>query len=104
MGGCGKIRVFSEDFEQDVLERLFTRIDPEQLRDQQPADDETAKVMSELARLDGVKTQLAELAGTGELDLAEFSSSEGDQRVGDAGPTGNNRPVGRGRSYASGTG
>ena len=66
LGGCGKIRVIAADFEQDVLERLFTRIDPEQLRDQQPADDETAKAMAEMARLEGVKTQLAELAGTGE--------------------------------------
>ena len=51
LGGCGKIRVIAADFEQDVLERLFTRIDPEQLRDQQPADDETAKAMAEFGRL-----------------------------------------------------
>jgi len=76
LGGCGKIRVIAADFEQDVLERLFTRIDPEQLRDQQPADDKTAKAMAEFARLEGVKTQLAELAGTGELDLAEFRAAK----------------------------
>ena len=70
LGGCGKIRVIAADFEQDVLERLFTRIDPEQLHDQQPADDETAKAMAEMARLEGVKTQLAELAGTGEPGTA----------------------------------
>jgi len=76
LGGCGKIRVLAADFEQDVLERLFTRIDPEQLRDQQPADDGAAKAMAEMARLEGVKTQLAELAGTGELDLAEFRAAK----------------------------
>jgi hypothetical protein len=76
LGGCGKIRVMAADFEQDVLERLFTRIDPEQLRDQQPADDGSAKAMAEMARLEGVKTQLAELAGTGELDLAEFRAAK----------------------------
>ena len=76
LGGCGKIRVMAADFEQDVLQRLFTRIDPEQLRDQQPADDETAKAMAEMARLEGVKTQLAELAGAGELDLAEFRAAK----------------------------
>jgi hypothetical protein len=76
LGGCGKIRVTAADFEQDVLGRLFARIDPEQLRDQQPADDDTAKAMAEMARLEGVKTQLAELAGTGELDLAEFRAAK----------------------------
>lgn len=76
LGGCGKIRVMAADFEQDVLERMFTRIDPEQLRDQQPADDGSAKAMAEMARLEGVKTQLAELAGTGELDLAEFRAAK----------------------------
>jgi ssDNA-binding replication factor A large subunit len=32
--------------------------------------------MAEFARLEGVKTQLAELAGTGELDLAEFRAAK----------------------------
>jgi site-specific DNA recombinase len=76
LGGCGKIRVLAADFEQDVLERLFDRIDPEQLRDHQPADDGTAKAMAEMARLEGVKTRLAELAGTGELDLTEFRAAK----------------------------
>jgi 3-hydroxyacyl-CoA dehydrogenase len=32
--------------------------------------------MAELARLEGVKTQLAELAGAGELDVAEFRAAK----------------------------
>jgi DNA invertase Pin-like site-specific DNA recombinase len=76
LGGCGKIRIIAADFEQDVLERLFTRVDPKQLGAEQPADDGTAKAMAEMARLEGVKTQLAELAGTGELDLAEFRAAK----------------------------
>jgi DNA invertase Pin-like site-specific DNA recombinase len=74
LGGCGKIVIRAPDFEQDVLERLFSRIDPEQLHDE-PDDDEVAKAMAELARLEGVKTRLAELAGTGELDIAEFRAA-----------------------------
>ena len=74
LGGCGKIVIHAPDFEQDVLERLFSRIDPEQLHSE-PVDDPTAEAMAELARLEGVKKQLAELAGAGELDIAEFRAA-----------------------------
>jgi hypothetical protein len=72
--GCGKIRIMSPYFEQDVLERLFSRIDPEQLHSE-PADDPMAGTMAEMARLEGVKKQLAELAGAGGLDIAEFRAA-----------------------------
>jgi hypothetical protein len=72
LGGCGKIVIQAPDFEQDVLDRLLSRIDPEQLRDQSPDDDEMAEAMAELTRLEGVKKQLAELACAGELDMTEF--------------------------------
>ncbi len=75
LGGCGRIRILATDFEQDVLERLFSRIDPEQLHEQ-PADDPAEQAMAELARLEGVKRQLAELAGSGELDLVEFRAAK----------------------------
>lgn len=71
LGGCGKIRVLATHFEQDVLGRLFSRLDPAQLH-QPPADDPTAEAMAELARLEEVKKRLAELAGAGEMDLAEY--------------------------------
>ena len=35
LGGCGKIRVLAKPFEDDVLNRLFSRLDPGQLH--QPA-------------------------------------------------------------------
>jgi hypothetical protein len=75
LGGCGKIVILAADFEQDVLERLFSRIDPDQLPDENNGDDEAAQAMAELARLEGVKTRLAELAGAGELDLADFRTA-----------------------------
>ena len=34
------------------------------------------KELAELARLEGVKTQLAELAGSGDMDLAEFRAAK----------------------------
>jgi hypothetical protein len=74
LGGCGKIRVVAAGFEEDVLERLFSRIDPEQLHSER-ADDPTAEAMAEMARLEGVKKQLAELAGAGELDITEFRAA-----------------------------
>jgi hypothetical protein len=61
-------------FEEDVLERLFSRIDPEQLHSER-SDDPTAETMAEMARLEGVKKQLAELAGAGELDITEFRAA-----------------------------
>jgi hypothetical protein len=61
-------------FEEDVLDRLFSRIDPEQLHSE-PGDDPTAGTMAEMARLEGVKKQLAELAGAGELDISEFRAA-----------------------------
>ncbi len=76
LGGCGEIVIKAVDFEQDVLDRLFSRIDPERLRDEAPSDDEAAKAMVEMDRLEGIKTRLAELAGAGELDLAEFRAAK----------------------------
>ena len=71
LGGCGKIRILAADFEQDVLGRLFSRLDESQLHEPLP-DDPTAEVIAELARLEEVKKRLAELAGAGEMDLAEY--------------------------------
>lgn len=71
LGGCGKIRVLAGDFEQDVLGRVFSRIDESQFQEP-PADDPAAEAMAELARLEEVKRRLAELAGAGEMDLAEY--------------------------------
>ena len=51
--------------------RLFSRLDPEQLRSE-PADDPTAETTAEMARLEGVKKQLAELAGAGKTDLVDY--------------------------------
>jgi hypothetical protein len=74
LGGCGRIRIVAAGFEEDVLDRLFSRIDPEQLHSE-PSDDPTAETMTEMARLEGVKKQLAELAGAGELDITEFRAA-----------------------------
>jgi hypothetical protein len=74
LGGCGKIRILAADFEQDVLGRLFSRLDPEQLAEA-PADDPTAEAMAELARLEEVKRRLAELVGSGEMELAEYRAA-----------------------------
>ena len=74
LGGCGKIRVLAADFEQDVLGRLFSRLDPEQLAEA-PADDPTAEAMAELAHLEEVKRRLAELVGSGEMELAEYRAA-----------------------------
>ena len=41
----------------------------------QAADDPTADAMAELTRLETFKRQLAELAGAGELDIAEFRTA-----------------------------
>ena len=71
LGGCGKIRVLAADFEQDVLGRLSSRLDESQLQEPS-ADDPTAEAMTELAHLEEVKKRLAELAGAGEMDLAEY--------------------------------
>ena len=75
LGGCGKIRILAAGFEEDVLGRLFSRMDPEQLPGR-PADDPTAEAIAELARLEGVKAELADLAGAGELDLSEFRAAK----------------------------
>ena len=85
LGGCGKIVILAADFEQDVLERLFSRIDPDQLHSG-PADNPTAEAMAELSRLEGVKKQLAELAGAGELDITEFRAARAANEQRDAGP------------------
>ena len=70
-GGCGKIRVVAAHFEEDVVGRLFSRVDGSQL--QEPtADDPAAKAMAELVRLEELKKRLAELAGAGEMDLVEY--------------------------------
>jgi len=74
-GGCGKIRVLANDFEEDVLNRLFSRLDPTQLH--VPASpDAMDEQMAELARLEALKKQLAELAGAGDMDLAEFRAAK----------------------------
>jgi hypothetical protein len=74
LGSCGKIRVTAKDFEEDVLGRIFSRIDTAQLHTA-PADDPTEEALAELARLEGVKKRLAELAGSGEMDLEEFRAA-----------------------------
>ena len=71
LGGCGKIRVLAADFEQDVLARLFSRVDEGRLQEPS-ADDPTAEAMAELAHLEDVKKRLAELVGSGEMELAEY--------------------------------
>ena len=54
--GCGKRRIMAADFEEDVMERLFSRVDEAQLQvPDQPADDPTAATMAEMARLEAVK-------------------------------------------------
>ena len=40
-----------------------------------PADDPTTEAVSELARLEGLKRGLAELVGSGGMDLAEFGTA-----------------------------
>ena len=74
LGGCGKIRVTARDFEEDVLGRLFNRLDTAQLHEAR-TDDHTEEAVAELALLEGVKKRLAELAGSGEMDLEEFRAS-----------------------------
>ena len=74
-GGCGKIRVNAKDFEEDVLNRLFSRLDPKQLY-QPAAESPMGEELAELARLEAVKKQLAELAGAGEMDLSEFRAAK----------------------------
>ena len=71
LGGCGKIRVLAADFEQDVVGRLFSRIDQAKLAGA-PGDGPAAEAMAELVRLEEVKKRLAELAGAGEMDLVEY--------------------------------
>ena len=74
LGGCGKIRVTAKDFEEDVFGRLFSRIDMAQLHEA-PAGDPTQQAAAELARLEERKRRLAELAGSGDMDLEEFRAA-----------------------------
>ena len=75
--GCGKIRIMAAYFEEDVMERLFSRLDEAQLQvPDRPADDPTAATMAEMARLEAVKEGLAEAVGAGEMDRAEFRAAK----------------------------
>ena len=77
LGGCGKIRILAEDFEADVLGRLFSALDDNQLHKTTSNEDPvTGAALTELTRLEGVKTGLAEMVGAGEMDLAEFRAAK----------------------------
>lgn len=72
-GGCGKIRFLAKGFDEEVLNRLFSRLDTTQLHvpaSQDAIDEE----MPKLARLEALKKQMAELARDGDMDLAEFQA------------------------------
>jgi hypothetical protein len=62
-------------FEEDVLNRLLSCLDPTQVHEPRP-DDETEAALAELARLEERKKQVTELGGPAEMDITEFRAAK----------------------------
>ena len=74
-GRCGGIRVLAEPVEEDLLLRLRARLDEGRLAPLDDGDASDAAATTELGRLEDIKRRLAEMAGSGAMDLADYRTA-----------------------------
>ena len=73
-GGCGRVHIAAAPFEQDVIDRLFSRYDATSVV--APDADENDPALDELSRLEGVKANISQLFGSGDMDLDDYRTAK----------------------------
>lgn len=74
--GCGKLRIRAADLEEDLLGRLWARINPVSLKRQPSQHPDDAEALEAMQRLQNAAMHLAEMLGNGELSPTEFRAAK----------------------------